>query len=575
MLLLGSMDRYSVHILGRLEKALDTLDFRWVLRLLAEPKKTEEKKIEGDRKTDITRHREQIDWVRIRNAGDALTRLKIYAMSAEIYDYFGKYAEAREKIEEDGILSEKDLRAEVEKDGNLSERTLPDNPKEKEEERALLKQKVWILIHWSMTFYRGHNYKRARELLLLGNEALNKRIITDSDPCAFTQSRIYYSLGLIQRQVYDYKSARQWFTKSIEMAWESFVRKTKNVPMTDPIYKRTKILTGFYVAKSLALGLAWTYYTEGALQLASSLVGTARLLLVDTNEVVIRSYIEILSASIVAAQGKRQEAIDILERAYLALKEHDHEAYRIRAANELAVAYVHEFVREGTLTNRTKAREYINQVKKFSDIRWESNALITESRLFRAMGNFKSAEDSAKKALSLGGEQRFVKIDALIARGEARLALNKIDEACKDFTDALMNGSDNRKVQVVCHLHLARAYLLKDDHSLALRHRTEAARDIANVDNAFVRNLAETVESMITQSTGADFFIPFSAAELNPWELEKRLHIFLAKWAKHKAGSENEPWKVLGISKQTFYNWKPNGELSRESMQSASGEREE
>ena len=547
------MVRNSVQILGRLEKALDTLEFRWAFRLLENYKK------------------EGIEWDRIRYAGETLTRLKIDAMTAEIYDYVGQYDKAREAVETEGVKSERILRKKKVEDRSLL----------KQEDRSLLKQRVWILIHWAMSFYRAHNYKRARQLLLLCNKALSERILTDSDPCAFTQSRIYYCLGLVQRQVYDYKSARYWFAKSIEMAWESFVRKTQKVPVTDQIHKRTRILTGFYVAKSLALGLAWTYYTEGALELASSLAGTARLLLVETNEVVIRSYIEILSASILSAQGKRKEAIEVLNEAYSVLEEHKHDAYKIRAANELAVAYVHEYVREPGLKNRTRAEKYIHEVKTFPDLRWESNALINESRLFRALGDFKAAEGSARDALRLGGKQRFVRIDALIALGEARLGLNEIDEACKNFTDALMEGVDNRKVQAVCHLHLARAYLLKGDHGLALRHRTEAARDVAHVDNVFVHDLAEAIESlieqeagveaaasMIKQTTGADFYIPFSAAELNPWELERRLHVFLAKWAKHKAGSDNEPWKLLGISKQTFYNWKFNGELSRDAIQS-------
>ena len=531
------MDPYCHQRLGILEIAHENLDFRRALRLLLAPQK------------------DGFNWERIR-AGDEVTRLKIYAMSAEIYDYAGQYPKAREFIETDGRLSETILR-------NISG--------EKPEDRKLLKQRVWILIHWALTFYRAHHYKRARELLLFCDETLKKLVITSPAPCAWTQSRIYYCLGLVERQDYDYKKARHWFTKSIEMAGTSFELKTRNVISTDPIYERAKRLTNFYVAKSLALGLAWTYYTEGSLELASSLVNTARLLLSATNEVVIRNYIEILSGSILAAQGRRQEAIKSVKAAYDMLGKHD--AYRIRAAHELALAYVHEYTREPSLENHQKAEHYINEVKKFSDIRWMCNALVTESRLLRATGNFQGAEETAREAFNLGSDQRFVKIDSLIARGEARLELNKVDEACQDFMTAQSEGLDNRKVQAVCHLHLTRAYLQKGDHSLALRHHAEATRHVGHVDNAFVRQLAQTVDRMIERATGADFYIPFSTLELDPWEMEQKLRAFFTKWAKHKS-AENEPWKVLRVSKQTFYNWKSDSGTAGGSGKVANAKRE-
>ena len=523
LLVLPTMDPYCRKILGILETAHDNLAFRRILQILLAPEK------------------EGIDWPRIEKAGDELIRLKIYSMSAEIYDYAGEYAKAREVIEADA---------------RVSETMLQENSAESLKDRKLVKQRIWVLIHWALTFYRAHNYRKARQLLLLCDETLKRHIITADNHCAWTQSRIYYCLGLVQRQTYDYKAARRWFTKSIELAWESFELKTANVISTDAIYQRARRLTGFYVAKSLALGLAWTYYTEGSLELASSLVRTARFLLVGTNEIVIRNYIEILSASILTAQGRRQEAIETLEKARKELKGYNHDAYRVRAANELAVAYVHEYTREPNVDSQQKAITYIEEVKKFPDVRWMSNALVTESRLLRALRNFEGAEQAAIEAFKIGGDQRFVKIDALIACGEARLELNNVNEACSDFLTAQREGFDNAKVQAVCHLHLARAYLQKGDHSLARRHQAEATRHLGHVDNAFVAQLAQTVESMIEKAAGADFYIPFSTSNLDPWEVEQKLRGFLTKWAKHKAGGENEPWKVLGVSKQTFYNWK-------------------
>ena len=529
------MDEYCEWVLEKLMNATNTLDFDSALRLL----RGEAEKM--------------VDWSRIKEA-DELTRLKIYCMCAEIHDYAGQYERAREVIDAAGRRSETILR---------------NGSPENEEERLLLKQRVWVVIHWASTFYRAHHYGRARQLFLLCKEALEKRVIIDEDPCAWTLSRIYYSLGLVQRQVYKYSSARGWFGKSIEEAWRSFARRTYKLATTDPVYQQTRRLTDFYVSKSLALGLAWTYYTEGQLQLASSLIVTARLLLANTNEDVIRSYIEVVCGSIMAAQGNRPEAITIFKGACVTFKEHD--AYRIRAANELAVAYVHEYARfsqSGNLKEAQRcekeARRYIKEVKDFatshSDIRWECNALIAKSRLLRLLGKYRAAEEIATKALDTGGEQRFLRIDALIARGEARYELREFDVACEDFNRAQADSLDNRKVQAVCHLHLCRAYVQKGDHRRALRHRDEAARNLEYVDNKFVRDLDQKVESMIEKTTGDDFRIRFSESAVNPRKLEKELHGFLARWAKHQAGTDSEPWKLLGVSKQTFYTWRSEGE---------------
>jgi tetratricopeptide (TPR) repeat protein len=533
------MNKYSRTVLEKLTDAINKLDFGSALFLLkgeAEP---------------------MVELSRIRDA-DELTRLKIYGMCAEIYDYAGQYESAREVIEADGRRSETILR-----NGSPAS----------EEERLLLKQRVWVVIHWASTFYRAHHYGRARQLFLLCKEALEKRVVTDADPSAWTLSRIYYSLGLVQRQVYGYSSARGWFGKSIEEAWRSFERRTHKLATTDLIYQQTRRLTDFYVAKSLGLGLAWTYYTEGQLQLASSLVITARLLLASTNEDVIRSYIEVVWGSILAAQGNRPEAITVFKGAYNTFIEH--KAYRIRAANELVVAYVHEYTRfskSGNLKEARRclkeARRYIKEVKDFatsrSDIRWECNALIAESRLMRALGEYRAAEEIATGALDTGGEQRFLRIDASIARGEARLALRAFDEACEDFSRAQNDSIDNRKVQAVCHLHLCRTYIEKGDHRRALRHRDDAARHLEHIDNKFVLDLDCEIASMVEKTTGDDFRIRFSESALEPWKLEKELHAFLAGWAEHQAGANTEPWKLLGVSKQTFYTWRSEVGSDRE-----------
>ena len=236
-----------------------------------------------------------------------------------------------------------------------------------------------------------------------------------------------------------------------------------------------------------------------------------------------------------------------------------HDAYRIRAANQLAFTHVQEYVSLGRLEDLEAARRYVEEVKDFarlhSDIRWECNALIAESRLLRAAGDFRAAEERAAEALDVGGEQRFIRIDARIARGEARLELKEFRGACKDFDRALADSENNRKTQAVCHLHLCRAYVEQGDHRRSLGHLNEAERNLENVENQFIHDFYRKMADALEETERDDFRVSFSASSLNPRMLEKELHGFLARWAKQHAGANREPWELLGVSKQTYYTW--------------------
>jgi tetratricopeptide (TPR) repeat protein len=519
-------DSYAASILERLARNFQAADFESAQEVIASIKE---------------------DWLPAAGRQTLLT-LKLGCAVAEVLDYVGRYDHALRVIEEAG----KHCRTVL-----LDQFMRPDKP----EELSLLKQRVWVTIHWGYTFYRRHEYARAHSLFELCARVLERYVSSETNPCWWTWSRISYSRGLVHRQLYEYRNAKEEFTKCIDFAWRALQQ-----------HPTGQALTHYTVAKALALGLGWIYYNEGLLHIARPLILAARLLLSDTKAHIIKAYVNVVYGSVqrsAFADDPRGlgEAIEVLLESHEALKSHD--AYRIRAEYELAIAYL-QSARLGKETRQQlpqaleKAEGYIGKVKDFSekrqDVRWLCNASIIQSRIHRDLGDHPKAEDLANRALANSRRDLFTRIDALIARGEARLGQNNYDGAYRDFRDALDKASDNPKVAAVCNLHLARASTGKRDIRLAIRHFDAWQRIQGQVDNAFIRRLGKQVGAQLDPYK-ENFVVEFNDQNLTPGELEQELHYWLTSWARARCESDKDAAKLLGISLPTFYKWRAKAHL--------------
>ena len=178
------------------------------------------------------------------------------------------------------------------------------------------------------------------------------------------------------------------------------------------------------------------------------------------------------------------------------------------------------------------------------------------------------------------------KIDALLARGGARLQLGKHIDARADLSEAFeLNRQQpaarrtaetaNPRIEALCHLNLA--------YSRALEHEGRKAREYfeqwkemsKEVEDRRVHDIAADVSRAIGKlSDDRDFFIekidlddpklqrrginpdnPTLRDRLNYKTNLRRLQEFLVRQAREISEEKQDVAKLLGISRQTLFQW--------------------
>ena len=131
-------------------------------------------------------------------------------MAAELFDYAGQYVEAQEILSACGPNSRE----------NLADALRARYPRRCVEGAywQSYKQHCLVAIQWGFTFYRRHQYDKAKEIWTLCRDFVEKCLNSQDDPCHGTLSRLYYGIGLIHRQRFEYSEARKMFTESIAPA---------------------------------------------------------------------------------------------------------------------------------------------------------------------------------------------------------------------------------------------------------------------------------------------------------------------------------------------------------------------
>src|SRR5207253_494839 len=119
-----------------------------------------------------------------------------------------------------------------------------------------LKQKVWVVSHYGVTFYRRGLLGDARWRFQLCLKVARDYLPDDADG---TRARIYYLLGLLDRETHDHKTALRNFTESMNYAWKTLARQHDQQDGS-PLNERVRFqatLRDVNLARCLGLGLAW------------------------------------------------------------------------------------------------------------------------------------------------------------------------------------------------------------------------------------------------------------------------------------------------------------------------------
>ena len=484
---------------------------------------------------------------------DALVLLGA-CIASEVADYFGEYGRARHVLRPFVGGCYKAL-----EDVHSGRRARPRD----RQERGLLKQQLWAILHWGFVRYREGNFDEALGKFRFCREVLQKHLIDYSNPCFGTAARISYAIGLVHRQCYRYDEAKVEFTQCITQSWQHL----ENLEGTPGRSTDLKPITAFHVAKSLALGLGWILSNEGKPLAAQRLIASARVMLAATDAEMIKRYVDVVWAASERARAGAEpsslrKVLLTLRASYGAFQRHP--AYRIKTASELAVALI-------IANELDEAERYAKEIETFAggDDRWLCTAYFLQSRIHRHRASatksmrqkadfISHALDSAKKATERAdGQQgdggRFSRIDAYITYGEALLLSGKFLEAKGAFERVLGWSVGNEKVTGTCHLHLARVFVQLGQKANALQH-LKAWRSISGrVTNAWLNSLGEEVEETVRGMK--DFLIAAEQANLDERELSMMLKIHLRETALERADSIEAAAELCNVATSTFRSW--------------------
>jgi tetratricopeptide (TPR) repeat protein len=433
-------------------------------------------------------------------------------VTAEVFDYYGKYRQAETALAQYGYpLSE--LKRRVRR--ITSSRT----------PGPTFKRELWVVLAHAQGMYRDEEYKEVRDVLGLCSEAL---MALDPEQKTFlgTRGRLAYLEGQVHRQLGEYDAGLRRFGESIEFSWRRLRQKTPFSEFVAPDrlahdatpenerlqqFDHAQRLATWTIARCLAIGIGWIYYVTGGLSDASRCLAVGLTMLRSTTDSVHRAYCELLMGAVARARADDpkmlQNALATMLSAADGLK--DHPLFRLRAGYEIAVAHVHA----GELA---KAALAISAMENSlgsrgpgtggRSLRWTSQVAILKSRLLRSKRDFGGALAAAQQAHDAAADtqQSTLVTEALIVMAEAEIeegSSDALDRALLHLSEARLLSRENPKTGAVSALHIARAQ--------AKRGRLEEARDEYRrwefefrhrVEHGFVRRLAGDVRTSLWTS---------------------------------------------------------------------------
>jgi tetratricopeptide (TPR) repeat protein len=474
---------------------------------------------------------------------------------SEYHSYLGRYEKSLDVVAKGGLIYRE-----------LQERMSRPAPL-KNEERTLLREQVRYVADYAMArYYRSHDYDEARKIVSfcvgLGRDKLRDK---NEFPVAGTLAQLMYFLGRINRQDHNHQEAMVNFDEAVGYFYERGEQKKNQYLDNEEKQKEELDFIRHRTAHCLALGLGWICYTRGQLRQALHFILPARVLLLHTGDPVSIAYTDLMYGTTLRALGiTNEETIKLIAGACNTFKRMGHKSYLIRATYELALAYL--FTRD-----QQKAESALDEIDSLlaerPDSRWGCNALVVRSRIEREMKkDYVAAERHASTAYNIADAKHLIlcKIDALIARGEARIRRRAFENARKDLEEALdlNHKSDSGrkdegaspKIEAVCHLHLAHSFALECEGNRARDHFQKWELLHVEVEHSFIHKLAASVEREIS-SLEEGFFIPPDTMDLNYERWKERLQIFLVKQAKSREQEKEQQRELLGVARPTFLKW--------------------
>jgi tetratricopeptide (TPR) repeat protein len=454
----------------------------------------------------------------IRGAGSPIKVLRFACMASDVYDYAGRYSEAHPLPDAAsciGLVQDEAKRAVdlfLQCSGNKKYQSVIENSR-------FIKQCCWALIHMATVEYRKNNYTQSLTLLegtvKQALEALEKqrtraaKSSSEDERLSYrgfgvhgTQSRLWYGIGLIKRQLREERDAREAFDCAIRYAGPEIDSRE--------LEEKSAAFYDYSIGKALGLGLGWISYSEARLLESLAELVAARRLLPRRGVHFISSYLDVIYARALLSSSSDDaervaEAVATLEHACKTLA--GHELYYHRARYALALGLVSRYSvskdETGVLhPDLHRAMEMIDTAQRSSwlarkDRSTRCSFLILKSRILRILQDYDGALEAAISARNLGQGIDFVKADCWICEGEAYFHKRDYQPAISNFERAYKSAEKSRKLHAACQLHLARTHLESGDRAAARDYFRKWKSARAGVENVFIRNLASDLEAKL------------------------------------------------------------------------------
>lgn len=522
---------------------------------------------------------------------------KFLAIQAEAKDYFDTITPGYRL---DMYLLAQDLLHE------LPQRLKEEESRQKSEARKTLKNIIRVIITGLEYLYSTGDFSTAITRAQDINKLVETKLVTKEDPAYGTRAVIQHFLGRALRQrgqdednqqaldcfyqcsEYYFEMARHRKKKEAERKKEEAeVSKKKDVGAdkkekedaetvkknnADVIYARTRAMV------SLAFGAGFLFYnSQSDLARAKSQITQARsAFLRDDGGICCKlhyNYLKLLYASILraeageltveeagedsqrkaerdAAQEKLERALEILEGCEKEFK--NKPKYFIHTLYNKALVHLYQ---GPTHYDHTQAciTELIQRCH--DNPRWLANGLILKSHFERRLGDVEAALADALRAYNHAGNHLPVRIEALLACGQAQMERGQLIAARNDFEKAIrLNNGANLKLDAMAHLLLTELAIMQQRAQQAREQFSQVKSLIAVIRHGFILNKYRQLEAKI-DDLQTDFVIQSEIEDLDYKRYEAELQRWLLEKSLREDSNLTRVAERLNVSKRTVYLW--------------------
>jgi tetratricopeptide (TPR) repeat protein len=407
---------------------------------------------------------------------------------------------------------------------------------------------------------------------------VNRGLMTKDDPANGTRAVLYYFMGRTLRQRGiddDNERAIEYFYRCSE-AYFDMARRLRHSKV-DVVYARTRAMV------SLAFGAGFLFHnSKSDLVRAKAEVVQARFAFLQDNGTICCQlhyyYLELLYASILRAEAgdlamEDEAEVDDSHRA--AIKSKLERASEILTQCEEALQYNSKYYAH-VIINRAlvemyqgpkhydRAREAIDQLIVISqdNPRITAHAYTLKSHLERRMGNFDVALADAISAYNQAGNHPPVRMEALLARGQAQMAREQFSAARSDFERTLrLNNGANFKFTALACLLLAELFIKQKELGEAFERFNDVKTLIPSISHGYILRKYSQVEKQLAEMQ-SDFVISGDTVHVDYKQYETGLQRWLLMKVLREEPNVTRAAERLNISKKTVYMWLEKFKLS-------------